>query len=362
MTQPLRSASPLRRSPGADRRDWMEISVVLVLQVLGRLSLAVLISFLAMYVFLHLAVEVRAGETQGIDEEVLAFFRAHREDTLFRVMTFVSWLGSGIPQTTLVMICLAVLVAARRLWPDGLALLLATGGGMGLIIGLKLLFGRPRPEEIFSHLGYAFPSGHSFFAVVIYGIIAYWLGRDTSTIRRRWIWGVAISMILLMGFSRMYVTEHYLTDVAAGYVLAVPWLWGCLALPAAFHRRGHNLGLDDRRALYRSGRDRLLALRDLKPELTSLAVGLARDPQVSRFHRAMLAVTANYMAMPFDLVPDTWAGIGSVDDLAVASIVLNWVDGKVPPGCFEQHWEASADLPALLNEMRGAVNEIVGKA
>lgn len=362
MSQRLRSPFPFRRSPGSERRDWAEISVVLLLQVLGRLSLAVFGSMTAMYLFLRLAVVVRAGETQTLDEWVLAFLRDHRQEAVFQFMTFISWLGSGLPQTSLVAVCFLGLVAARRLWPDAFALILATGGGMGLIIGLKRLFGRPRPEEVFSHLGYAFPSGHSFFAVVIYGLIAYWLGRDVSSGRRRLIWGIAVGMILLMGFSRMYVSEHYPTDVAAGYALAVPWLWGCLAIPTAFHRRGRSLGLDDRRNLYRSGRDRLLALRDYKPDLIALAVGLARDRRVSRAQRAALGLTANYLAMPFDFIPDTWAGIGSVDDLALAAIVLNWVHSRAPQEAMAAHWAPSANLPELLREMRAAVNEIVGRS
>lgn len=362
MSQRLRSVSPSHARSCSERRDWAEISVVLALQILGRLSLAVLASGLAMYVFLQIAIHVRAGETQGTDDGVLAFLRAHRNPAVFQLMTWISWLGGGVPQTVLVAACLIRLVAARRLWPDGLALLIASLGGVGLIVGLKALFGRPRPEEVFSHLGYAFPSGHSFFAVTIYGLIAYWLARDAGRRKRCVVWGTAITMILLMGFSRMYVTEHYPTDVAAGYALALPWLWGCLALPVAFHRRGRNLGFDDRCALYRSGRDRLLALLEQKPELTQLATGLARDGRLSWGQRIALALTANYLAMPFDLVPDGWAGIGSVDDLALAGAVLNWIRRHARSEILRDHWHAPTDLREVLGEMERAVNEIVGRA
>ena len=102
---------------------------------------------------------------------------------------------------------------------------------------LKALFHRPRPEVVFDNLGYSFPSGHSFFALVVYGMLAYWLTRDMPINRRGTTWTVAILAIFLVGFSRVFLGEHYPSDVAAGFAVAVPWLWGCLALPTLFHRR-----------------------------------------------------------------------------------------------------------------------------
>ena len=54
--------------------------------------------------------------------------------------------------------------------------------------------------------------------------------------RRRWIWGAAAAFILLIGFSRIYLGVHYASDVLAGFCVGLPWLWACLALPAAFRQ------------------------------------------------------------------------------------------------------------------------------
>jgi membrane-associated phospholipid phosphatase len=106
---------------------------------------------------------------------------------------------------------------------------------------------------IFAHLGYSFPSGHSFFALVVYGMLAYWLTRDAPRRARRWGWALAVGLILLVGFSRVFLGEHYPSDVAAGYAVALPWLWGCLALPTAFHRGGRDVSTQEAAARSAAG-------------------------------------------------------------------------------------------------------------
>ena len=206
--------------------------------ILGRMTLAIFFAIVAMFVFITLAHEEAEGSTRRFDSAVLSFFHAHQSPGLHILMRDASWLAGPIPQATVLALCVIGLALAGRFWPDGLTMLVGGVGGAALIVGLKRLFHRPRPADLFAHLGYSFPSGHSFFALVVYGMLAYWLTRDAPPRRRRWGWALAISAIFLVGFSRVYLGEHYPSDVAAGYAVALPWLWGCLALPTAFHRAG----------------------------------------------------------------------------------------------------------------------------
>jgi membrane-associated phospholipid phosphatase len=184
-------------------------------------------------------------------------------------------------------------------------LLLADVGGLGVIIGLKRLFQRPRPEEVFSHLGYSFPSGHSFFAVVVYGLLAHLLARDANPRQRRLIWISTTAAIFLVGFSRIFVGEHFPSDVAAGFAVAIPWLWGCLAIPQAFHRRGRrDVTPDEVRNRYRNGKARLLEAQRALPALITLTRGLAEDTRVPGPRRWALRFTAGYVAFPLNLFPN----------------------------------------------------------
>mgnify|MGYP000901214219 FL=1 len=60
-------------------------------------------------------------------------------------------------------------------------------------------------------------------AVAFYGMIFYLIIRNNLS--HRLFWFVAgIVFILLIGFSRIYLGVHFLTDVLAGYVLGLLWL------------------------------------------------------------------------------------------------------------------------------------------
>lgn len=213
--------------------------------IVGRLTLAISLAIVAMFLFILLAHEEAEGSTRRFDSAVLSFFHHHQSPALHALMGAASWLAGPVPQTAVLLLCILGFTLAGRFWPDGLTMLMAGVGGAGLIMGLKRLFHRPRPEEIFAHLGYSFPSGHSFFALVVYGMLAYWLTRDAPPRPRRWGWAVAVIAIFLVGFSRVFLGEHYPSDVAAGYAVALPWLWGCLALPTAFPCRGRDLSPEE---------------------------------------------------------------------------------------------------------------------
>jgi membrane-associated phospholipid phosphatase len=87
-----------------------------------------------------------------------------------------------------------------------------------LNIMLKDLFQHPRPFDLKPGLnlsqasGYGMPSGHAQLAVTVWGAIAI-------QVHKAWFWIVAIAIILLIGFSRIYLGVHFPTDVFAGLII-----------------------------------------------------------------------------------------------------------------------------------------------
>jgi membrane-associated phospholipid phosphatase len=88
---------------------------------------------------------------------------------------------------------------------------------------LKHLFRHPRPFEYETRvlkldlvpageLGYGLPSTHSQGAITVWGYLAI-------QVRRRWLQGLALALIILIPFSRMYLGVHFPSDVAAGLVV-----------------------------------------------------------------------------------------------------------------------------------------------
>ncbi|MEE8524649.1 MAG: phosphatase PAP2 family protein [Thermoanaerobaculia bacterium] len=115
----------------------------------------------------------------------------------------------------------------------GLALLISTL----LNLTLKELFQVPRPDVPYlaEAGGWAFPSGHAQIAATIWLL----LGLEMA---RRWLWPVAILLIVGVAASRVYLGVHYPGDVVAGIavgaVVAIaawrlgrrpPWWWTKLA-------------------------------------------------------------------------------------------------------------------------------------
>jgi membrane-associated phospholipid phosphatase len=247
---------------------------------------------------------------------------------------------------------------ARRFWPDGLTMLLAGVGGGGLMYALKRLFHRPRPEAIFDELGYSFPSGHSFFAVTLYCMLAYWLARDAPPRQRFWIWTIAVTATLLMGFSRIYLGEHFPSDVAAGFAIGIPWIWGCLALPHAFHRRGRDVSPEEKRASYQQGAARLRLAQEHLPRLVQCTKALSGDTRLPRTKRFALWLLAGYAASPIDLIPDFIPLLGAADDFLLAGWALDWVAKTVSHEAITACWEGDAELQPMLLGVRQTLADL----
>jgi undecaprenyl-diphosphatase len=94
---------------------------------------------------------------------------------------------------------------------------------------LKHLFQRPRPfDNSYRPYGppdWSFPSGHSLRGIVLYGFLAYLL---ILVLPRRWARIIAVGalagVVLLVGFSRVYLGKHYTSDVIGGFTFGAVWL------------------------------------------------------------------------------------------------------------------------------------------
>ena len=106
-------------------------------------------------------------------------------------------------------------------------------GVSGLVQVGKRTFGRDRPAQVayYSETGYSFPSGHSATAMTLYGLLGYWFVRSSYQKRNRLLIGLtAVCLILAVGFSRIYLGVHFLSDVLGGYLLGICWLTVGIAL------------------------------------------------------------------------------------------------------------------------------------
>lgn len=216
---------PVRTSRTRERLR-REISRRPRLSVALELALGLALSLGLLWGFVELSEEVAEGESRRADEAVLRWISTNSPDWLdvpMRLVTALGYYWFVIP---------ALVFAAYLFYRSGRTLsaallVVSTGGSIVITTLLKSVFRRARPEIIDSGYEasfYSFPSGHATVAVGFYGALALLLALRLGA---PWRWIIAAAgalLVLLIGFSRLYLGVHYPTDVLAGYLSASLWL------------------------------------------------------------------------------------------------------------------------------------------
>jgi undecaprenyl-diphosphatase len=190
--------------------------------------LAVLIAVgWALGAFVH---DVLGNGATSLDGTVARYVGEHRTPWLTSVLRTVTWLGSTA--ITIPVSAVAGLLMRRRTgrWSPMAQLAVAISGAVALSNIVKQLVARPRPHigRVISRAGgYAFPSGHATQVVVVSITLAFLASRFFNV--KVAAWTAAIVITLAVGWSRVYLGVHWLTDVLAGYMLGGAWAVGsCL--------------------------------------------------------------------------------------------------------------------------------------
>ena len=201
------------------------------------LLLLILCAAGGLWTFVVLAEHVAGGTTGKFDEQLLVALR--RPGNLaspigpawtLQVARDLTAFGGG---TGIALITLGVsgyLALQRRFGLLGVVLS-SVVGGTSLSLLLKHLFHRPRPEVV-PHLtdiaSSSFPSGHSMLSSVVYLTLAALLARAVPDLGTKvYLFALASALVLLIGFSRVYLGVHYPTDVLAGWGIGSAWAIIC---------------------------------------------------------------------------------------------------------------------------------------
>jgi membrane-associated phospholipid phosphatase len=196
-----------------------------------------------------LAIVCAWGFTWIADEFPERGAMAHRDATLARwlqshgtergegILAAASVLGFQVLYAVLALAMLFFLL--RRDWFRLVASILTISGGVLIKLALKATFRRSRPvfaSDFSDTTSWSFPSGHAMDSLIVDGLLAYWLAARFP--RHRRIIGLAtITLVLLIGFSRVYLGMHYLSDVLAGYCAGTVWLLACIGAIRLMRRR-----------------------------------------------------------------------------------------------------------------------------
>jgi undecaprenyl-diphosphatase len=162
---------------------------------------------------------------QAVDDAIVAWFHAQHQPWLDSLMLGITHAGDAEVLVELALLAALGLVLARSM-RSALCVLLIAGLAFGLTWGLKEVFHRPRPDAAFTlrapRTSYSFPSGHSLQSAAIYGVIGLALARlARQRLARQALTLAALAPPLLIGVSRVYLGEHYLSDVLAGWAIGL---------------------------------------------------------------------------------------------------------------------------------------------
>jgi membrane-associated phospholipid phosphatase len=184
-----------------------------------------------------------ANPFAGVDQGLAAWFHAHLTQTFVTVLRAFSEFGAS-ESIGIVLFCLVLFFVWKRWWPSVVTLIVAVPGGMLLNEWVKLLVHRHRPfleGPFVDWSGYSFASGHTIGATLLYGQLALFILPTLK--RRRWralTLALAALLVSLVGFSRIALGAHYLTDVVAAIFFGILWLASCLFAGKPIRRRSRS--------------------------------------------------------------------------------------------------------------------------
>lgn len=212
---------------GGDVVRWALAHLTLVLT--AAIGGAVMLVFNAGAAEVYEAVADNEG-VAALDQPVLDQAVALRTPESNVWVTHFTDLGGKTWSPVLAVVLTLVLWALWRRWTPLLVMAIGTLGSTLMTVLGKELVGRTRPPLQLAVPPYeysaSFPSGHTLNTTVIVGLTAYLLlFRIHSKRGRAAVITAAILFAGAMGLSRVYLGHHWLTDVMAGWLLGLGWIF-----------------------------------------------------------------------------------------------------------------------------------------
>jgi len=205
-----------------------EITTLIIGEVL--LTLATFSAIIALIVF---SIRKPIRKHKPIDMMIFDRIKPRVNTINNKIMLFITFLGKHqflIPANLILIFYF--IVVKKQTWFSIRVITIAISS-LVLMLLLKQLFQRKRPLSplLKAARGLSFPSGHAIMAVTFYGLLIYILQHTITIDWLKWILFVlVVGLILLIGFSRIYLRVHYASDVLGGFIIGLLWLLISLAM------------------------------------------------------------------------------------------------------------------------------------
>ena len=184
-------------------------------------------------VFILLTINlIKHGPLINLDLQIATYFHMIALKTpawIIKIMIAGYYIGKqGI---TIVAVSFALYFFYKKFWKELMMIVVSFGFSGVLFLYFSHLFKRQRPFTLFSERIWAnspnipgFPSGHTLSIAVLVCFLFYLIFPNVKSYYAKF--SVLITALLIagyIGFSRLFIGDHYLTDLVAGYALGIAW-------------------------------------------------------------------------------------------------------------------------------------------
>jgi len=173
-------------------------------------------AIICLVLFIILLLLVIFGLTKGVDQIVSLFFNSVQTNLLVSIFILITSICSTIG-IVVIGILISIYFYLTNKLKELKTIFLLVFTELILVYIIKHIVLRVRPiNQIIQQTNFSFPSGHAAISIVLFGflIIFFWN-------RRRYVSYLFGILILLIGFSRIYLNVHWLTDVIGGYLIGI---------------------------------------------------------------------------------------------------------------------------------------------
>jgi membrane protein DedA with SNARE-associated domain/membrane-associated phospholipid phosphatase len=179
-------------------------------------ALALLLA--SMWLFLGILEDVVSSDPLVVaDHTVFTFLQQLRTAPVDRWMVRITEMGSVGVMLPLVL-AVAAWLLARRCWRTAGYWIATVACSEAVVQVLKVTLGRHRPLALYRGTEqFSFPSGHATMSAVVLAYLAFLVTRGQGFAWRLGVGAVIAVYVALVGFSRLYLGAHWLSDVIGGF-------------------------------------------------------------------------------------------------------------------------------------------------
>lgn len=191
-------------------------------------SLLFLISatFLTIVCFITLTSAISSPALNDLDLYITSSLFQHKTPSLTLFFTITTWLFSPVSLSLVTFVLMLQFISRREFFAAHIIVLSMTLGNLSFL-SVKFFSQRLRPDLIANQIsGFSYPSGHATISALFFVFILGIFANRIKSFRRRFVFVTACMLaIMLTGLSRIYLGNHWFSDVIGGYFLGVTTLF-----------------------------------------------------------------------------------------------------------------------------------------